>query len=87
MKVKGTALHNLENALGVVGLCKWMGIENEAMTKGLLDFESNASDNPGRTNIYTRGDATIIVDFAHNPHRMQAVINMALGLKPDTYTS
>ncbi|WP_081926596.1 MULTISPECIES: Mur ligase family protein [unclassified Alteromonas] len=81
MTVKGTALHNLENALGVVGLCKSMGIESEAISQGLFDFESNASDNPGRTNIYTRGDATIIVDFAHNPHSMQAVINMALGLK------
>ncbi|WP_420935638.1 Mur ligase family protein [Alteromonas sp. A081] len=81
MTVKGTALHNIENALGVVGLCKSMGIKSEAISQGLVDFESNASDNPGRTNIHRRGDTTVIVDFAHNPHGMQAVINMARGLK------
>jgi cyanophycin synthetase len=81
MTVKGAAVHNIENALGVVGLCKSMGIESNAITQGLFDFESSASDNPGRTNIYSKGNATIIVDFAHNPHSMQAVINMALGLK------
>ncbi|WP_018984724.1 Mur ligase family protein [Salinimonas chungwhensis] len=81
MTVNGTALHNLENALGIVGLCKSMGISSAAITQGLLDFESNASDNPGRTNIYHRNGATIIVDFAHNSHSMQAVIDMALGLK------
>lgn len=81
MTVNGTALHNLENALGVVGLCKSMGISSKAITQGLFDFESNAWDNPGRTNIYKRKGATIIVDFAHNPHSMQAVIKMASRLK------
>lgn len=81
MTVKGTALHNIENALGVVGLCKAMNISNEAISKGLHDFGSNAQDNPGRTNIYDIKGTVVIVDFAHNAHSMQAVIDMVNGMK------
>lgn len=81
MTVKGTALHNVENALGVVGLCKAMHISDKAITAGLLGFASNAQDNPGRTNIYEVKGNTVVVDFAHNAHSMQAVIEMAKGLQ------
>lgn len=80
MTVVGTAKHNIENALGVVGLCKIMGINNEAIKSGLMDFGQNPSDNPGRGNIYQVKGATVIVDFAHNPHSMKAVMQMAKNM-------
>lgn len=81
MTVQGTALHNLENALGVTALCHAMGINSKAISQGLFNFGSDAQDNPGRTNMYNVQGATVIVDFAHNAHSMQAVIDMVLGLK------
>ncbi|MFT6268619.1 MAG: UDP-N-acetylmuramyl tripeptide synthase [Alphaproteobacteria bacterium] len=80
MTVAGTAKHNVENALGVVGLCKIMGIKSKAIHTGLMRFGQNPNDNPGRGNIYHVKGATVIVDFAHNAHSMQAVMDMAQNM-------
>jgi UDP-N-acetylmuramyl tripeptide synthase len=76
----GTAKHNIENALGVVALCKIMGINSQAIENGLLRFGQDPADNPGRGNIYQVNGAKVIVDFAHNAHSMQAVMNMAKNI-------
>ena len=81
MTVNGTALHNIENALGVVGLSKALNISDQAIKTGLKAFASDADDNPGRTNIYDVNGTTVIVDFAHNAHSMQAVIDMVNGMQ------
>jgi UDP-N-acetylmuramyl tripeptide synthase len=83
MTVNGTAKHNIENALGVIGLCKALNISEQNITSGLSRFASNASDNPGRGNIYTVNGVSVIVDFAHNPHSMQALVNMASHMTAD----
>ena len=80
MTVNGTAVHNIENALGVVGLCKMMGLSNTAIEEGLMRFGQNPSDNPGRGNIYNIKGVRVIVDFAHNAHSMQAVMDMAQNM-------
>lgn len=77
MTINGTAAHNIENALGVIGLCKALNIDSAAITAGLQSFASSADDNPGRGNMYEVNGVTVIVDFAHNSHSMRAVINMA----------
>jgi UDP-N-acetylmuramyl tripeptide synthase len=80
MTVNGTAKHNIQNALGVIGLTKALGICNDDVLSGLMNFSSDASDNPGRGNIYEVNGITVIVDFAHNSHSMQAVVNMASSM-------
>lgn len=80
MTVNGTAIHNVQNALGVVGLCRTMGISLEAIRSGLLSFSQNPADNPGRGNVYDVNGAKVIVDFAHNAHSMKAVMNMASNM-------
>lgn len=80
MTVNGTAMHNVQNALGVVGLCKALGINNDAIISGLKRFGKRPEDNPGRGNIYTVEGVTVIVDFAHNAHSMQAVMDMAKNM-------
>lgn len=80
MTVKGTARHNIQNALGVIGLAKALGISDEHIRKGLVQFGSNSEDNPGRGNIYEVNGITVIVDFAHNRHSMQAIVDMASSM-------
>jgi UDP-N-acetylmuramyl tripeptide synthase len=80
MTVNGTAKHNIQNALGVIGLTKALGISNDDVFSGLMNFSSDASDNPGRGNIYEVNGVTVIVDFAHNSHSMRAVVNMASNM-------
>lgn len=80
MTVNGTAKHNIENALGVIGLCKALGIPQDAIKQGLMQFSSSSHDNPGRGNIYDVKGLKIIIDFAHNAHSMQAIMAMATNM-------
>lgn len=74
MTLNGAAQHNVQNALGVVGLSKALNMPTDAIRAGLKDFGSNAQDNPGRGNIYEINGIKVLVDFAHNEHSMRAVV-------------
>ena len=80
MTVDGTARHNIQNALGVIGLTKALGFSDEDVLSGLMNFGSDASDNPGRGNIYQVDGVTVIIDFAHNSHSMRALVNMTSNM-------
>ena len=83
MTMQGTAQHNVQNALGVIGLCVSLDIPRSAIRAGLHSFASSANDNPGRGNVYELNGIKVIVDFAHNSHSMQAVINMAANMQAE----
>ncbi|MFQ3219549.1 MAG: cyanophycin synthetase [Paraglaciecola sp.] len=76
MTFNGTAEHNIQNALGVVGLCKALNLPVAAIQQGLAEFGSDPQDNPGRGNRYQINGVEVIVDFAHNEHSMRAVVGM-----------
>lgn len=73
----GRAKHNIQNALGVVGLAKALNFDQSDIVKGLMSFSSDAEDNPGRGNLYRVNGCDVIVDFAHNEHSMKAVVDLA----------
>lgn len=76
MTFAGTAQHNIENALGVIGLCRCLKLPFSSIRQGLMNFSSDAEDNPGRGNMYQVDGRQVIVDFAHNEHSMRAVVEM-----------
>jgi cyanophycin synthetase len=86
MTFNGAAIHNVQNALGVVGLCKALNLPVEAIQSGLKSFGSNAEDNPGRGNIYEIADYKVVVDFAHNEHSMRAIVDTVRKLPANRYT-
>jgi cyanophycin synthetase len=74
MTMGGAALHNVHNALGAAGVSIAMGFSIDNIRQGLSEFQSDASDNPGRLNSFILDNgARVIVDFAHNAHSVQAV--------------
>jgi UDP-N-acetylmuramoylalanine-D-glutamate ligase len=76
MTLGGAALHNVRNALGAVGVAAALGYTVDQMRAGLTRFHSDEHDNPGRLNTFKLNNgATIIVDFAHNAHSVEAVAN------------
>ncbi|MGI9288112.1 MAG: Mur ligase family protein [Pseudomonadales bacterium] len=75
MTMNGAAKHNVANALGVVGLCKALQFSPAAIAKGLSAFHSSAKDNPGRGNQFEYRGAKVFVDFAHNEHSMNAIVD------------
>ncbi len=76
----GAARYNLANALAAAGAAAALGVPPEAIRGGLLSFESSPASNPGRANHWTLGGATVIVDFAHNPHGLEALAQMAAAI-------
>ena len=75
MTLQGAAVHNVSNALGAIAVAKAMGFEHEAIRAGLRNFNSDASDNPGRMNHFTLSSgATVVLDFAHNEHGVSAIV-------------
>jgi cyanophycin synthetase len=81
MTLNGAALHNIQNALGAIGLAKSLGIEDKAITTALSIFASNSKDNPGRGNQFKVNNAQVIMDFAHNVHSMEAMAVTTANIK------
>jgi UDP-N-acetylmuramyl tripeptide synthase len=71
----GAARHNVANALGAAAFCWSLGISLSDIRTGLMSMSQ--TDNPGRCNVYDVAGYTVLVDFAHNPQALQALLDMA----------
>jgi UDP-N-acetylmuramyl tripeptide synthase len=78
MTLGGAASHNVANALGAAGLAAALGIPLDAIATGLRD--TRREDHPGRLNVYEFDGVKAIVDFAHNPHGLQALFETGRSL-------
>jgi cyanophycin synthetase len=76
----GAARHNLANGLAAVGLALALGLPDAAIAAGLAGFGGGPRDNPGRANLFEVGGVRLLVDFAHNPHGVAAILAMAAAL-------
>ncbi|MBA6354613.1 MULTISPECIES: Mur ligase family protein [unclassified Colwellia] len=73
MTLNGAARHNVQNALGATALAKSLHIDSAVIGLALQNFSSNVDDNPGRGNQFKLNGASVIMDFAHNVHGMNAM--------------
>ncbi len=73
MSMGGAARHNLANALAAILGAGGLGIPTETVSDALRRFGVDPGDNPGRANRFEVGGATVLVDYAHNPHGMAAL--------------
>ncbi len=71
----GIARHNVANALGAIGFCAALGIPDDAIKTGLRTTTNE--DNPGRCNVFNIDGYTVLADFAHNPHGLEALFEIA----------
>ncbi len=76
----GAARHNVANVLGAVAVAATLGLGPATISRGLTRFRGSADDNPGRLNLFDLGGVTVVVDFAHNPHGMNAMVGFAASL-------
>ena len=83
--MSGLSRHNLANALAASAAALGLGLPREAVVDGLKTFLPDAHLNPGRMNTYTlptqRGTVTVILDLAHNEAGLDALMDVAHGLK------
>ena len=76
----GASRYNIANALAAIGLAAALGLKARAIGEGLRGFVSTPVTNPGRLNEFAIGGARFILDFAHNPHGVEALLEMAAAL-------
>lgn len=74
----GAAPYNLANALGALLLGRAAGLPVAAMAAGLRTFSPD--DNTGRANLFEVDGARVLVDYAHNPHGLAALLAWAGSL-------
>ncbi len=78
--INGAAKHNVANSMGAAAVCHAMGVGFDAIVNGLMNFKGDNKDNPGRGNYFTINEATVLVDFAHNPHSLTAIIDTVAAI-------
>jgi UDP-N-acetylmuramyl tripeptide synthase len=76
----GAARHNVSNALGAALLAAAMDVPRTAIARGLRSVGTGPEANPGRLNLFEFGGLRVVLDFAHNPHGLRALMNMAGSL-------
>ena len=78
--VGGAARHNVANALAAALLASVLGLSDDAIANGLATLTNTPSGNLGRLNAFEFGTLRAFVDFAHNPHGVTALMEMARAL-------
>jgi cyanophycin synthetase len=64
----------IENALAAAAAAWKLHISLDFIRAGLRTFHGNADECPARFNVLEAGPATVIVDYAHNPSAISALI-------------
>ncbi|MDN5805267.1 MAG: hypothetical protein L0H26_11885, partial [Microlunatus sp.] len=78
---------NVENTLAVTSAALAIGLSVDQVAAGLREFDPG-ENNPGRMNVWTLpvtgGQASVVIDLAHNEAGLQALIEIAQGIRsPD----
>jgi cyanophycin synthetase len=71
--IEGHALHNIQNAMFAAAISHSMGISLENIRQGLRTFTTDFFQTPGRMNFYNEHPFRVLLDYAHNPHGMEAM--------------
>lgn len=76
----GAAQHNVANLLAACAAARRLDTPRDAIVEGARAFRGDADDNPGRANRFDLDGIQILVDFAHNPAGMGAILSTASAL-------
>jgi cyanophycin synthetase len=76
----GTARHNVANVLAAAAAGTALGLDVAIMAAALRKFGRHQKDNPGRANLLELGSIHVLIDYAHNPHGMSALVSLAQNI-------
>jgi cyanophycin synthetase len=76
----GKARYNVANSLSATAVGLSLGFPLEAVRKGLTEFDSTPESNPGRSNYFDAGGVRILLDYAHNVHGLEAILETTASL-------
>ncbi len=81
----GAARYNVYNVIGAIALARALKLPDDAIREGLRGFTGTSEQNFGRGNLFDFGKTRVIVDFAHNPHGLVALLEMIGHLSPSRW--
>ena len=81
MTLAGLSRFNVENALAAASAALAIGLDREMVIEGLKTFRPGPEHNPGRMNIYSVGDVTVVIDLAHNEAGIEALLEIMASLR------
>ena len=81
--LSGLSSPNTSNALAAAAAALAVGLPRDAVIEGLRTFRHDPELNPGRMNIWVRGEQVVIVDLAHNEESLRALLEVAHGLRSE----
>ncbi|MHC4408766.1 MAG: cyanophycin synthetase, partial [Planctomycetota bacterium] len=80
--MEGRAMHNVQNAMFAAAIAYSMGVKLEDIRQGLLTFGTTFFQMPGRLNIFDEHPFKVILDYAHNPAAVQAMVELVERMEP-----
>jgi len=64
----------VQNALAAAATCWALEVPLSRIREGLEGFLSDPAHSPGRWNLFSLGEAKVILDYAHNPSALEAIL-------------
>ncbi|MEP6788775.1 MAG: cyanophycin synthetase, partial [Acidobacteriota bacterium] len=80
----GRAEFMIQNVLAATLACFVHGVSLEDLRTGLTTFNAGIAQTPGRLNFVEVGDATVLMDYAHNPAGLRGLAKFISKL-PNKY--
>ena len=86
MTLAGLSRFNVENSLAAASASLAIGIPRDVVVEGLRTFRPDVEHNPGRMNFFTvpvsSGEASVVMDLAHNEAGLEAMLEIMNGVRP-----
>jgi UDP-N-acetylmuramyl tripeptide synthase len=83
LTVRGSADYNIANVAGAALAALALGVVPSVVASVLSRFGADPADNAGRLMRYDYRGAQVLVDYAHNPDGLGALLRVAQQLKRD----
>jgi len=74
--LEGRALHNVQNAMFAAAMAYCGDVKLEDIRHGLKTFDTTFFQAPGRMNVFDGHPFRVILDYAHNPHAVEAMCSV-----------
>jgi len=80
--MEGRAMFNVQNAMFAAAIAYSMGVPLDDIRHGLRTFDTTYFQAPGRLNVFDEHPFKVILDYAHNPHAVKAIVQLVERLEP-----